>query len=107
MKKNKYIRLNDVLALIQGDDICGPKPSHLRKKICALPSAKIERFFIVRESALRELIENSNHYEALESGGVDNWPWCYESARDYLNFQKVKDFDELTELDLARFTEVK
>jgi hypothetical protein len=105
--KDKYVRMNDVLALVQGDDACGPKPSRLRKEICALPSTKIERFFIVPESTLRELIENSNRYEALESGGVDNWPWCYESARDYLSFQKVKDFDELTELDLARFTEVK
>ena len=105
--KDKYVCMNDVLALMQGDDVCGPKPSRLRKEICALPSIKIERFFIVPESALRELIENSNRYEALESGGVDNWSWYCESARDYLRFQEAKDFDELTERDLSQFTEVK
>lgn len=102
--KDKYVRMNNVLALMQGDDL---KLSRLRKEICALPSTKIERFFIVPESTLRKLIEKSNRYRALESGGVDDWPWCYESERNYLSFQEAKDFDELTELDLARFTEVK
>lgn len=103
----KYVKLEDVLALIQGDDTVGPKPSRLRKEVNELKTTTMDRFFIVPESALRELIENSNRYEALESGGVDNWSWYCESARDYLRFQEAKDFDELTERDLARFTEVK
>ena len=33
-----YVKLEDVLALIPTDDICGPKPSTLRKKLAELPS---------------------------------------------------------------------
>ena len=102
----KYVKLEDVLALIQGDDTVGPKPSRLRKEVSELKTTTMDRFFIVPESALRELIEQSNFYEALSNGGVDNWEWCYESNRDYLKFQEVEDFDELTERDLSRFTEV-
>ena len=38
-----YVRYEDVLALIPEDDICGPKPSTLRKKLAELPA------FIVAE----------------------------------------------------------
>ena len=31
-----YVRYEDVLALIPEDDICGPKPSALRKKLAEL-----------------------------------------------------------------------
>ena len=33
-----YVRYEDVLALIPKDDICGPKPSALRKKLAELPA---------------------------------------------------------------------
>jgi hypothetical protein len=33
-----YIKLEDVLALLPEDDICGPKPSTLRKKLAELPA---------------------------------------------------------------------
>ncbi len=33
-----YVKLEDVLALIPEDDICGPKPSALRKKLAELPA---------------------------------------------------------------------
>ena len=33
-----YIRYEDILALIPEDDICGPKPSALRKKLAELPA---------------------------------------------------------------------
>lgn len=33
-----YVRYEDVLALIPEDDICGPKPSALRKKLAELPA---------------------------------------------------------------------
>lgn len=39
-----YIKLEDVLALIPTDDICGPKPTHthLRKKLAELATITIE-----------------------------------------------------------------
>lgn len=36
--QNKYIKLDDVLALLPTDDIVGPKPTYLRKKIIELPT---------------------------------------------------------------------
>lgn len=33
-----YVRYEDILALIPEDDICGPKPSALRKKLAELPA---------------------------------------------------------------------
>lgn len=33
MVNNLYVKLDDVLALIPNNDIVGPKPSYLRKKI--------------------------------------------------------------------------
>lgn len=33
-----YVKLEDVLVLIPENDICGPKPSALRKKLAELPA---------------------------------------------------------------------
>jgi hypothetical protein len=38
LKTDMYVRLEDVLALIPDDDICGPKPSYLRQMIADLPT---------------------------------------------------------------------
>ena len=38
LKTDMYVRLEDILALIPNDDICGPKPSYLRKQILDLPA---------------------------------------------------------------------
>ena len=35
---NIYIKLEDVLTLLPEDDICGPKPTYLRKLIAELPA---------------------------------------------------------------------
>lgn len=34
----KYVKLDDVLALLPTDDIVGPKPTHLRKQLAELPA---------------------------------------------------------------------
>ena len=95
-----YVKLKDVLALISDND-------NLREQLNTLLITKVEKYFIVPESDLRRLINQSNHYEGLDLGGVDNWEWYGDSLHDYLKNQHVEDFDELTELDLARFTEIK
>ena len=46
LKTDMYVRLEDILALIPNDDICGPKPSYLRKQILDLPHGLI---YIFRE----------------------------------------------------------
>ena len=61
----------------------------------------------IEQRKLLDLLEAYFKLAALESGGVDNWEWYGDSLHDYLENQHVEDFDELTELDLARFTEVK
>lgn len=38
MSNGIYVKLEDVLALLPEDDICGPKPSTLRKKLVELPA---------------------------------------------------------------------
>lgn len=38
MTNGIYVKLEDVLALLPEDDICGPKPTHLRKLLVELPA---------------------------------------------------------------------
>lgn len=38
MTNGVYIKLEDVLALLPENDICGPKPTHLRKLLAELPT---------------------------------------------------------------------
>lgn len=38
MTNGIYVKLEDVLALLPEDDVCGPKPTHLRKLLAELPA---------------------------------------------------------------------
>ena len=38
MNNGIYVKLEDVLALLPENDICGPKPTHLRKLLAELPA---------------------------------------------------------------------
>jgi hypothetical protein len=38
MNNGIYVKLEDVLALIPEDDVVGPKPTALRKKLAELPA---------------------------------------------------------------------
>lgn len=40
-------------------------------------------YYITKERLL-ELLETEARYEALQSGGVDNWEWYGEANREYL-----------------------
>lgn len=40
-KSTIYVKLEDVLALLPNDDICGPKPSYLREQLARLPQIHI------------------------------------------------------------------
>ena len=38
MTNGTYVKLEDVLALLPEDDICGPKSTYLRKLLAELPA---------------------------------------------------------------------
>ena len=40
---------------------------------------------------------------ALEQGGVDNWSWCGESIRDFLDRHSANDFDDLVEEEIRQY----
>ena len=67
----------------------------------------MEKFYKVSESELRKLYKSKEYLTALQNGGVDNWEWEGASIRDYLEDQKVEEFDELVELDLLQAKEIK
>jgi hypothetical protein len=48
-----YVKLEDVLALIPEDDICGPKPSALRKKLAELPAIILAQVEITEEDDIK------------------------------------------------------
>lgn len=45
--------------------------------------------YYITEKRLLELFETEARYEALQSGGVDNWEWYGEANRDYLTSVNV------------------
>lgn len=38
MSNGIYVKLEDVLALLPEDDVVGPKPTYLRRKLAELPA---------------------------------------------------------------------
>ena len=76
-----------------------------------------EKNYKVKESTLRRLIAAEAELQALESGGVDNWSWYYESKQEYLEdyfsncdpeFFDKNDigFDLLVDKEINKFEEV-
>lgn len=54
------------------------------------------KFYAISEEKLIELISDQNKLNALECGGVDNWPYYSESQHEY-----VSEYDEYEDLDEA------
>lgn len=78
-----------------------------------------ERFYLVSENMLRDLLRDSDTLTALECGGVNNWEWHGYSIRDYVNNfmdnnpsliptdeEELEDFgiDNIVEFELNDFT---
>ena len=54
--------------------------------------------YIISEERLMELLTRENELKALWAGGVDNWPWYYESLKEYIECNdEVEDLDEAYE----------
>ena len=100
---NRYIKLSDVLALLPKDDVVGPKPSHLRREVEKLSSVDLKDKCIISEKQLSSLLEEAYRYEALESGGVDNWSWYSESLKDYLNFIGYPDYETAVKKEIGEY----
>ena len=45
----------------------------------------MEKRYILSGTQLEELLARSAYLSALNSGGVDNWSWYYESIGDFIN----------------------
>ena len=71
----------------------------------------------ISETELKYLIRCRAELEALEAGGVDNWPWYSDSRTDYLEdyfsdrdpewFENNDlDFDLIVDEQIAKFEEV-
>ena len=75
----------------------------------------MEKYYRVNEKDLKYFIECRAKLEALESGGVDNWSWYYDSNADYLcdmkdmyglNPEEDLDFSDIAEHEIKNFKEV-
>ena len=71
--------------------------------------SKILRYYRISEPDLRELLMGAYTCEALNSGGVDNWTWCGESIRDYIDACSdidgvhYEDMEEIVEASLCNY----
>lgn len=66
-----------------------------------------EKTYIVPESILRQLIEHSFRYCALEDGGVDNWEGYSQSIKEYLNYSGYTYQEEMISDTLNHFEVLK
>lgn len=58
---------------------------------------------LISKEKLAEYINGYLQLMALEQGGVDNWSWCGDSIRDFLNRHEADDFDELVEKEIKKY----
>ena len=67
------------------------------------------RYYRISEPDLRELLMGAYTCEALNNGGVDNWAWCGESIRDYVDACSdidgvhYEDLEEVVEASLCNY----
>lgn len=102
----KYVKLDDVLALLPETDITGPKPSRLRKEVTELPTVELEPgMYLIYEDTLTQILADHYRLCALEQGGVDNWSWYCDACHDWLKevIPSNLDEDEAWEYDFVQF----
>lgn len=58
---------------------------------------------LISKEKLAEYINGYLQLMALEQGGVDNWSWCGESIRDFLDRHGADDFDEIVEEEIRQY----
>lgn len=55
------------------------------------------KYYLVKDSELLQLTNDSNLLLALEHGGVDNWTWYAESVDTHYDKATMEDLDKLYE----------
>ena len=58
--------------------------------------------FVLSEDELVRLLENVMELNALECGGVDNWPYRGEACCDYLEEAGFSDFEDAARDEIAK-----
>lgn len=58
---------------------------------------------LISKEKLAEYINGYLQLMALEQGGVDNWSWCGESIRDFLDRHGADDFDDIVEEEISQY----
>ena len=58
---------------------------------------------LISKEKLAEYINGYLQLMALEQGGVDNWSWCGESIRDFLDRHGADDFDDIVEEEIRQY----
>lgn len=64
-----------------------------------------EKYYLVSEEELIDLLEAYYKLIALESGGVDNWEWYSESLNNWLinNGAASEDFYDIAKYELDNY----
>ena len=64
------------------------------------------KYYSIDEKRLLDLLESEHILNALESAGVDNWPWYYEARTLYTDGQDIS-YEEMAEESLKNEFEYK
>lgn len=75
------------------------------------------KYFKVSEAELREYLLAATKLACLERDGVDNWIWYMENRKEFIaecldkTVEEVKkndlDFEDIVDLDIQNFKEIK
>lgn len=72
-----------------------------------------ETMYMISKSELKDLLTGYYSWLAVENGGVDNWTWCGESIRIFIqdwsshnNGANVETIEDIAERELINYDEV-
>ena len=75
----------------------------------------MKTYYLVSETTLKSMLEDTLKFHALESGGVDNWEWYGASLNDFLkewaSENEIKEeedysFKDIVKSDLKYFKKI-
>lgn len=63
----------------------------------------MKTYYLVSETTFKSILEDALKFRALESGGVDNWNWYYDSLGDFLK-ERIREFEPNLDEDNEDFS---
>ena len=69
------------------------------------------KYYRIDEHDLRDLLSRAMTSDALDYGGVDNWPWYGDAIHEYVDMcskeddASYEDIDEIVESVLSKYEE--